>query len=512
VKRRDGPMRAVSYVRMSTDHQRYSTENQSDAIEAYAIANGMTLVRRYEDEGKSGLNTDGRRGFEQLIADVSSGAADFDVILVYDISRWGRFQDTDESASYEYLCRKKGIEVFYCAEQFENDGSAVTTIVKNVKRAMAALYSHDLSHKVFVGQCRLIGLGYRQGGAAGFGLRRVLIDEQGNVKGELRHGERKSLQTDRVILMPGPAEECEIVERIFRLFVELGRNEAQIAALLNREQILTDLGRAWTRGTVHQILTNEKYIGNNVYNRISFKLKKHRVRNAPENWVRADGVFQSIIERSLFDRAASIISARSQRLSDDEMLALLGKLFESKGMLSGLIIDEQEGLPSSSAYRDRFGSMLRAYSMVGYRPRRDYRYIEINRALRRMHPEMVEMVTIGLRKGGGDVRPDPENDILWVNDEFTISVVIARCRRTGAGARRWLLRFDTGLLPDITIVVRMDAANRTAMDYYLLPRIDVLAERLRLTDGNGLILDAYRHGDLELLFSFSSRITIQESV
>nr|WP_277666017.1 recombinase family protein [Novosphingobium lindaniclasticum] len=504
-------MRAVSYVRMSTDHQRYSTENQADAIEAYALANGMTLVRRYIDQGKSGLSTEGRQAFEKLIADVSGGSADFDVILVYDISRWGRFQDTDESASYEYICRKQGVEVLYCAEQFENDGSAVTTIVKNVKRAMAALYSHDLSHKVFVGQCRLIGLGYRQGGAAGFGLRRVLIDEQGNVKGELGNGERKSLQTDRVVLVPGPPAEREIVARIFYLFVELGRSEGQIAALLNGEGIVTDLGRAWTRGTIHQILTNEKYVGNNVYNRVSFKLKKRRVRNAPEDWVRSDGAFQAIVERQLFERAAAIVAARSQRLTDEDMLALLGKLFDEMGMLSGLIIDEQEGLPSSSAYRSRFGSMLRAYALVGYRPRRDYRYIEINRALRRKHPEVLEAVAAGLREGGGEVRHDPATDMLWVNDEFSVSVVISRCLLTGAGSRRWQLRLDTGLLPDITVVVRMDDANCAALDYYLLPRIDVLSERVRLADHNGLVLDAYRQLDLNLLFSFSSQTIVRET-
>jgi hypothetical protein len=50
----------------------------------------------------------------------------------------------------------KGIQVAYVAEQFENDGSPVSTIVKGVKRAMAGEYSRELSAKVFAGQCRLI--------------------------------------------------------------------------------------------------------------------------------------------------------------------------------------------------------------------------------------------------------------------------------------------------------------------------------------------------------------------
>ena len=306
-------IRAAQYVRMSTEHQKYSTENQSDAIIAYAERHGMEIIRTYSDAGKSGLRIEGRDALRQLINDVEGGNPEFEVILVYDISRWGRFQDADESAYYEYICRRAGIAVHYCAEQFDNDGSPVSTIVKGVKRAMAGEYSRELSSKVFAGQCRLIELGYRQGGPAGFGLRRMLIDERGDQKGVLKRGEHKSLQTDRVVLVPGPDEEVAVVHRIYRLFVEDGKREAEIAELLNSEGSRTDLDRPWTRGTVHQILTNEKYIGNNVFNRTSCKLKKRRVNNAPEMWIRAEGVFIPIVEASLFHMAQGIIRERSRR-------------------------------------------------------------------------------------------------------------------------------------------------------------------------------------------------------
>ena len=130
-------IRAAQYVRMSTEHQKYSTENQADAIQIYAERHGMEIVQTYSDAGKSGLNIEGRDGLKQLISDVEAGTTEFDVILVYDISRWGRFQDADESAYYEYICRRQGVSIHYCAEQFENDGSPVSTIVKGVKRAMA---------------------------------------------------------------------------------------------------------------------------------------------------------------------------------------------------------------------------------------------------------------------------------------------------------------------------------------------------------------------------------------
>ncbi|GHU36381.1 hypothetical protein AGMMS50256_32890 [Betaproteobacteria bacterium] len=154
------------------DGRVYSTENQGDKIREYAARRNIEIVRTYADEGKSGLRIDGRQALQQLIADVQAGKADFQIILVYDVSRWGRFQDADESAYYEYICRRAGIQVAYCAEQFENDGSPVPTIVKGIKRAMAGEYSRELSAKVFAGQCRLIELGFRQGGPAGYGQQR----------------------------------------------------------------------------------------------------------------------------------------------------------------------------------------------------------------------------------------------------------------------------------------------------------------------------------------------------
>jgi hypothetical protein len=129
---------------------------------------------------------------------------------------------------------------------------------------MAGEYSRELSAKVFAGQCRLIELGYRQGGIAGYGLRRMRVDQHGQMLGLLRPGERKSLQTDRVILVPGPADKIATVDRIYRLFVEAGKTEAEIAEILNGAGTATDLGRPWTRGSVHQVLSNEKYIGNSM--------------------------------------------------------------------------------------------------------------------------------------------------------------------------------------------------------------------------------------------------------
>nr|WP_277425441.1 recombinase family protein [Pseudomonas chlororaphis] len=506
----DGLVPAAEYVRMSTDHQRYSTENQSAAINAYAASHDMTIVQTYRDEGKSGLDIDGRDALRRLIDDVQAGRANFQTILVYDVSRWGRFQNTDESAHYEYLCTRAGVRVVYCAEPFDNDGSPLATIYKGIKRSMAGEYSRELSTKVFAGQCRLVQLGYHQGGPAGYGLRRALLDEHQGFKGELSRGQHKSIQSDRVILIPGPQTEIEVVQRIYQQFVYDRLPERTIADRLNEEGLKTDLDRPWTRGTVHQVLTNEKYIGNNVYNRTSSKLRQRTVRNAPDVWVRCDGAFQGIVSAGLFTKVREIILARSHRLDDAQMLSMLRALLDRAGSLSGLLIDEEEGMPSSTTYISRFGGLLRAYSLIGFTPDRDYKYLAINRALRRWRPQILEEVASHLRQVGAEVKRNPESDILTINEEWTASIVIARCQPTPAGTLRWRLRFDNNLSPDITVAVRMDQANQHAMDYYLIPRLDMGAWPQRLVEENSALIDSYRFETLTVLDELAARSPLKE--
>ena len=504
-------LRAVEYVRMSTEHQQYSTENQAAKIREYAARRGIEIVRTYADAGKSGLRIDGRASLQQLIKDVESGTADFTIILVYDVSRWGRFQDADESAYYEYRCRRAGIQVAYCAEQFENDGSPVSTIVKGVKRAMAGEYSRELSAKVFAGQCRLIELGFRQGGPAGYGLRRVLIDQNGSIKTELRRGEHKSLQTDRVILMPGPEEEVRTVNLMYRWFIDEGLVESEIAGRLNGMALRTDLNREWTRGTVHEVLTNEKYIGNNIYNRSSFKLKKLRVQNTPDMWIKKEGAFEAIVPPEVFYTAQGIVRARAYRYTNEELIERLRTLFQNRGFLSGLIIDETDGMPSTSIYAHRFGSLVRAYQMVGFTPDRDYRYLETNKFLRRFHPEIVNQTESQIAMLGGLVRRDPATDLLRVNDEFSISLVLARCRIPQSGRLHWKVRFDTSLAPDITVAVRLDQTNQAALDYYLLPRLDFGQPRISLSERNPIEFESYRFDSLDYLYGMAERTRLRRA-
>ena len=505
------PIRVAEYVRMSTDHQKYSTANQAAAIREYAEKHGMDIVKTYGDDGKSGLEIGRRAGLRQLLDDVTRGEVDFSAILVFDISRWGRFQNSDEAAHYEYLCTKAGVRVVYCAEPFENDGTPLATIVKGVKRSMAAEYSRELSAKVFAGQCRLIRLGFHQGGTPGYGLRRALIDQHREVKGLLTRGEQKSIQTDRVVLVAGPEDEVAIVHRIYHLFLERHLAEQSIADVLNDDRILTDFERPWTRGTVHQVLTNEKYVGNNVYNRTSGKLKTPTVSNPPELWVRCDRAFDGIVSPAAFLRVREIIAARSVRLEDHQMLALLRRLAEKVQALSGLVIDEQSDMPSSMSYRQRFGGLVRAYALIGYDSGRDYRFLEVNRRLRARRPLVVQDVVSALERTAGNVSKDATTDLVTVNEEWTVSVVIARSFRQESGATRWKVRFDMQLKPDVTVAVRMNETNESARDYYLIPRLDMATWPRHLGFENSPFIDGYRFENLDILGRLAARIRLKEA-
>jgi DNA invertase Pin-like site-specific DNA recombinase len=222
-----------------------------ESIAAYALRRNITIVRSYADEGRSGLRLDDRPALTQLLNDVQTGAADFDAILVYDVSRWGRFQDIDESAYYEQMCKRAGTRVIYCAETFENDDSLISALIKSLKRAMAGEYSRELSAKVFVGHCNLVRRGFWQGAAPGYGLRRLLISANGAPKGVLARGERKNIQSDRVILVPGPQDEVRTIRRVFHSFVKERKTYLQIARELNADGV-TYITLMIGRGTIRR--------------------------------------------------------------------------------------------------------------------------------------------------------------------------------------------------------------------------------------------------------------------
>lgn len=461
-------VRAAQYVRMSTDRQQYSIQNQAAVIGAYALAHNLAIIRNYSDEGESGLRIANRAGLTQLIDDVSKGQADFAWILVYDVSRWGRFQDTDESAHYEFICKKAGIKVVYCAEQFENDGSMLSNIVKNLKRVMAAEYSRELSAKVHAGACRFSRLGFLVGGKVGYALQRELFDKNQVSKGILENGARKYLVTDHVRLRPGKANEVAIVKWIFQRFLTL-KSERAIARELNRHGITAYDGGRWRGSLISTILKNEKYIGDLVYNRTSRKLGGQSVDNPGEAWITSQGCIEPIVDRDSFFKARKIIEERRVILPEEEMLLRLRKVLLKEGRISQKIINATKGLPSDKSYIKHFGSLRNAYKLVGYASPHKADYLDTRQKWLELLKSLVLRVASKLAAGGATVSM-PASYNLLVNGTESVGFRIARWSpgRDGEHFPYWVIQrrhLATGWI----VAIRLGENNNSVFDYVLLP-------------------------------------------
>jgi DNA invertase Pin-like site-specific DNA recombinase len=436
------PILAAKYVRMSTEHQQYSIDNQADTISRYAREHNMEIVQTYIDYGKSGLTIERRPGLRQLIADVETGSPGYSTILVFDVSRWGRFQDVDESAYYEYRCRRAKITLHYCAEQFTNDGSTLAMLLKTLKRTMAAEYSRDLSAKVFAGQSRLTELGFRQGGIAGYWFRRLLVDQHGNSKFVLQASEKKGIATDRVVLIPGPEEEIEVVRRVFQLFAIEKQGPCEIAELLNRTGIPCGEGKRWTRYKIYHMVNNPKYMGANVANRTSGRLGSRRVSNPPEMWIRKDNAFEAIIDPELFQKAQEVMAIRAGALTDEEMLDRLRRMLTTHGKLSSKLMTSSLGFPCAQAYTNRFGSIAEAYRRIGFQPRTSLAHVERDRMLTPIRREFMARVVGILKEYGASVERHKGSALYTINQKLNIRLVVTSCR-TSKGVDRWKLYFPS---------------------------------------------------------------------
>lgn len=361
--------RAAQYLRMSTEHQRYSLANQADVIAAYADAHGYWVTRTYFDPGVSGLTFKERRGLQALITDALAPKSEFEAILVLDVSRWGRFQDIDQSAHYEFLCREAGVPVVYCAESFRNDGSAEGNILKMLKRMMAAEYSRELSDKVTRAKLRSARLGYHCGGAAPYGFRRLLVDAQGRSRMVLPPGSRRSFEGEHVVLTHGPRAELSAIRRIFRMYVQERSGPTAIARQLNRERVTPGRHPIWSADIVRSILTNELVIGLMVFNRTTKALKTRSRANPPDEWIRLR-LLKPIVSRKTFEAAQALWGRREVlHIKRSDMLDALKNLLRQRGRLSAHIIDECPNTPCSASYARYFGSLQAAYEAIGYSQR-----------------------------------------------------------------------------------------------------------------------------------------------
>lgn len=459
--------RAAIYVRMSSSPQDHSIQHQIDRLSAYANENGFSIVMMYADAGKSGLRINGRDGMQGLISDVQSGAAEFDTVLVYDVSRWGRFQDIDESAHYEFICRQAGVNVIYCAEHFIDDGSPMGALMKGVKRIMAAEYSRELGAKVLHAQCRFSQMGFKQGGHPGYGLRRVPVAQDGKAKRPLETGERKPSATDRVVLRHGPPEEVAIVRRIYRLYAVDGWTDTRIARLLRSEGLLNQMGKPWDTCSVRRILINPRYCGEVVFNQTTRRLKAKVAANPMQDWVRCVDALEPMVDRATFEAAQAIRRERAEGPSEQVMLDRIRAIYKKHRRITEPLCRGYSVL-RKDAINKRFGSFLGACAAADLPPSFTPSGALDNMSIRIRIQALISKVARCANEAGATLRHTGVWNVFTINGTLTVKVTLASNRSFDDGLRRWRVPLSCGAASDFVLCGLLDEANQDVLIYLLL--------------------------------------------
>lgn len=225
--------KAVIYARYSSSKQRdVSIEQQIDACRKFASANGLEILRIYEDHAMTGTN-DNRPSFRQMIRDSAQHA--FSAVIVYTLDRFSRNK-------YDAVINKKalkdnGVKVLSAMEHITDDPTGA--LMESILEGFAEYYSLELSQKI----------------------RRGMQDNASKciAMGIMPYGYRRG-SDGKYEIVP---EEAEIVREIYRR-VLAGESFTDIFNDLNSRGVPTRKGKPWTRCSLNKILDNEKYIG--IYN------------------------------------------------------------------------------------------------------------------------------------------------------------------------------------------------------------------------------------------------------
>lgn len=298
--------KAIAYYRHSAeDKQENSIAIQRQHIEKFAREYNIEIIHEEADEGKSGLLAN-RPAFERLFSNwvENPKAPNFDYVLVYDVSRWGRFQNQDEAGYFTHICTKYGKEVIYVSRGFPNAANQlISNLETSIQRYAAAAYSRELSDKVFHGCVKVSEQGYSAGGTAVYGMTRLLLDVNKNPIRILKTGEHKQIANERVTFTPINDETTETVRKIFYLFVKERYSISTIVTYLNQKKILSDNRKLWNKSKVVKILMDEAYIGTRIYNKTWRRLKQKSHKNPRSEWIVVPNAFKGVVDEQTFKDA-----------------------------------------------------------------------------------------------------------------------------------------------------------------------------------------------------------------
>lgn len=504
------PQRAVQYIRMSTDQQQCSPIFQRRAIAEYASRRSIRIIKDYEDAGISGLTLRARPALNQLLIDVADPQCRFSLVLVYDVSRWGRFQDIDESAFYEYLCRRHGVKVVYVAEPFEVDQNPMSPVMKALKRVMAGEYSRDLSRKVFLGHCILAERGYHVCGRAPYGYQRVLHDEKQGTVRTLEKYEYKSIRTDRVTLMPGPAAHVGVVRKIFEWYASGKADCGQIARRLNDFGLVNGDNRPWLPRYITQILHNPAYKGVGVYSRTSSKLATGWHRVPEEQWIVVQNAFPPVVDQKTFTAAQERFASYHRRPDRNELLDGLRKVVRKYGKLNQHMLKHYRRAPSVEAVLAEFGSLNAAYREIGYAPNLNPER-EQNRDIEHRAEALIARVTgDALIDRGHRVTHEKHSLTLCIDSSFRLQIVARGPWMVEGKTPYWSARWPDEFNIDFLVYCRMPRGSLRFHDFFILPSGYIEPGKFTTLVGpNAPDARLFRHPDLRILLDLADSVELR---
>jgi DNA invertase Pin-like site-specific DNA recombinase len=485
--------KAVAYYRHSAqDKQEYSVEIQQEHVRKFASDHGIEIIKEFADRGITGVVVKDRDAFNEMIqVYVEGGKEKFDYVLVFDVSRWGRFQDGDESAHYTWLCSSRGVKVVFSTMGFQKENDLFYGVYLNFERWRAARYSQELSGKVWKGCSKIASYGYWAGGMAPYGMQRLLLDEQKSPVRVLVRGEHKAIHNQRTTLKPGDEDEVDTIREIFKSFVHKHRPPDAIADTLNQRQILSPGKRTWTRSAVYSILRNEIYAGTMVWNKTSQKLNTKSINNSPADWVRTEAAFQPIVSMQVFTQAQQIIhnaeEALRRKYSDADMLSRLDALYRQYGTINHGLIASTDEMVSPARYIRRFHSLNMAYQAM------------FSEVIAKRKTEIIEMVRAKVRK------VDNHEDFIVINGYG--SMHIQPCVPFPCGYEAyWSFRPDTRDKVDVTLGVPLSNNGEfQVLGYAVFPRLMTFKPEVTIRSTTGTRWDMYSWSLADVLANFSQQ-------
>jgi len=351
--------RAIAYLRKSTDLQETSLEQQREKVLQFAKEHSIRVVEFFAEEA-CGENVEGRPQFRKMI-ECCKSKEDFQYILVYDISRWGRFENPKEAVYWEVEVEKTGRKVIFISEGFKEE-SIGTSITNFIKSAEASEYLKNIRRQTTRGMIHYAKNGFWMGGRPPYGYNRAIV-ENGKVLEVLPEGKQKNIKGQKIKLVVNK-EQAKVVRTIFVMFTKQGMSANSIVGYLNQNNCPPPRGHMWSKSSIWRMLHNDAYVGTLVYNRENIHKRhgKHKY-NPKGDWIVFENAHEPIIPKELWE----MVKVRTKQ-------AFLGGRFLCKGtrpgsayLLSGLIKCARCGSNfHGSRYHNKNGTITRLYRCGGY--------------------------------------------------------------------------------------------------------------------------------------------------